>query len=260
MKKIGIVGCGAIGSSLAKAIAKDFKAKARLSALYDIALERALSLAHAVGDKSLAVCGLDKLIAKSDLIIESASADCSYQVALKSLLRKKDVMVMSVGGLVNGFQRLEKLAEKNNCRIFIPSGAIAGVDALKAAKKGRIKSVTLTTRKNPLSLAGVGKINKPKIIFSGSARQAIKLYPKNINVSAVLSIAGMGVEKTRVRIIADPKVKTNMHEIEIISSAGKVFTRTDNLLHPDNPKTSFLAVLSAIAVLDNAFGCVKVGT
>lgn len=269
--KVGIVGCGAIGSSLARAVARDFKQQAKLVALFDLQPEKSRKLSRRLsGGDGLVVRDIRRLIQRSELVIEAASAASSLSIAKEALSRGRDIMLMSIGGVINAFTRLNLLAAKNNCRIFLPSGAIAGIDALKAAKAAGIKSVVLTTRKNPAAFKNVryveakgiklDKIKGEKVLFYGSARQAVKNFPQNINVAAILSIAGIGQERTRVRIIASPEVKENVHEIEVVSRAGKVFTRTQNILHPDNPKTSYLAVLSAIATLKQIFTSVKIGT
>jgi aspartate dehydrogenase len=268
---IGIVGCGAIGTSLAKVIKGEFIGQARLAALYDLDTAKAEKLSLAIsGNKKLAVNGLDRLIARSSLVIESASSLCSWKIAKSALSRGRDVMIMSTGGIAGRLNQLNRLARAKNSRVYVPSGAIAGIDALKAAKMGRVTKVTIVTRKNPRSFAGVKiieerKINlkaikKDTVIFSGSAKQAVKSFPQNINVAAVLSLAGIGAGKTAVKIIASPMVKRNIHEIEIISQAGRIFTRTENIPHPDNPKTSFLAVLSAAAVLKQILVPVRIGT
>lgn len=267
---IGIVGCGAIGSSLAKAIVRDFSRQAKLSALYDLDGLKSKKLAESFKPKALAVKNLKDLIKKSDLVIEAAAAGASFEIAKSTLILKKNLMIMSVGGIVKGFDILSKLAVKNNCKVYIPSGAISGIDALKAAGIGRVKRVTLTTTKNPLAFKGVkyieerkinlNNIDKEVILFSGKAKDAVRYFPQNINVAAVLSLAGIGVDKTRVRVVASPKVFKNVHEIEIESDAAKISTRTENILHPDNPKTSYLAVLSAVAVLKGILEPIKIGT
>ena len=266
--KIGIVGCGAIGSSLAKVVARDLRSEAALCALYDIDEPKARKLSEATV-KNIS-CGFDALIRKSDLVIEAASAKCSWMVAKKALENGRDVMIMSVGGVLDHAKDLARLALTHKARVYIPSGAISGVDALKASGVGSISKVMITTRKHPLSFQNVEylkdkglrpeKIRKDTVLFSGPAKDAVKYFPQNINVAAVLSLAGIGSHKTQVRIIASPSAKRNIHEIEIISDAGRVFTRTENVLHPDNPKTSYLAVLSAIATLKAIVRPVSVGT
>ncbi len=271
MLKIGIVGCGAIGSSLAKKISSKYKNKARVAALYDIDRSKAEILSNSLsGNKLLVVHKVERLIKESDLVVEAASAGVSFAIAKKSLSLGRDVLIMSVGGIVGNIGLLSRLAQGKNCRVYVPSGAIAGIDALKASALSGIRKVVLTTYKNPVSFKGVeyiksksidlGKIKKDTVLFSGSAKEAVKLFPQNINVAAVLSIAGIGASNTKVKIVASPKIKNNIHRIEIISGAGKVIAETVNVLHPDNPKTSYLAVLSAEAVLKQILEPVKIGT
>ncbi|MBI4707867.1 MAG: aspartate dehydrogenase [Candidatus Omnitrophica bacterium] len=270
MLKIGIVGCGAIGSSLAQGIIRDFSKEAELVALFDSNISKVQKLSGKVKKDSLAVDTLARLIRKSELVIECASAGSSFGIAKSALAASKDILIMSVGGVVGKLPYLSSLAKKNKSRIFIPSGAIAGIDALKAANMHKIKKVTITTTKNPVSFESVEyvkkkKINlkeltKDKVLFFGPAKEAVKYFPQNINVAAVLSLAGIGEEKTMVKIIASPETKRNIHEILIESGAGNIFTRVENILHPDNPKTSYLAVLSALATLRQIFLPVKIGT
>lgn len=269
--KIGIVGCGAIGSSLAKAAAKEMSGQAKLTAFYDIEPGKSKKLSESISKNiNLAVNSLKQLIAKSDLVIESAAGNSSWGIAKEALINGRDVLIMSVGGIVGHFKELYSLAVKYNSRVYIPSGAIAGIDALKAANAGGIKNVTLITRKNPVSFKGVkfvedkgvilDEIKEDTVLFSGTATDAVKYFPQNINVAGILSIAGVGPDKTKVKIIASPSINKNIHEITIESRAGVIFTRTENILHPDNPKTSYLAVMSAVAVLKQILAPIKIGT
>lgn len=271
LTKIGIVGCGAIGSSLAKKIKSDFCAYARIAALYDIDRLKSEALSKKlVKNAKLSSPRIKDLIDSSELVIECASSLSSWNIAKAALNKGKDLVCMSVGGLIDHPAALSKLAGKYNCRVYIPSGAICGIDALKAAGIAGIKRVTLTTRKHPDSFRGVKyikersidlkHIKKERVLFSGPASSAVKYFPQNINVAAVLSLAGIGRHKTRVRIIADKKARRNAHEIRIESKAGDITTRTENVLHPDNPKTSYLAVLSALATLKQIFEPVRIGT
>ncbi|MCK9604038.1 MAG: aspartate dehydrogenase [Candidatus Omnitrophica bacterium] len=267
--KVGIVGCGAIGTSLAKAVFSDFSSSARLTGLYDTEIEKAQKLADKFNNPELVVLSLEDLINKADLVIEATKAQFSFGIAQKSINASRDIMVMSVGGLIQRFEELETLAKEKNARVFIPSGAICGIDGLKAASCSKINKVTLTTRKPPKAFQGVAYVAEKKIdlehlkedlvIFEGSAREATKSFPQNINVAATLSMAGIGPENTLVRIIASPNITQNIHEIEVESDAGKITTRTENVIHPDNPKTSYMAVLSAIAVLKQILEPIKIG-
>jgi len=268
--KIGIVGCGAIGTSLAKAIVTDFSDKAELTSLYDIDREKAYRLSGALKTKKIVALTLDDLINNAQLVIEAASSKSSYEIAKKSLSASKDIMIMSVGGIAEHYRELFVLAKEKNTKLYIPTGAICGLDGLKAARESKINKITLTTKKPPSAFEGVAyvlkkKINldrlkEDKVLFEGSALSAITHFPANINVAATLSILGLGIENTLVKIIAVPNARRNIHEIEIDSDAGKIFTRTENVIHPDNPKTSFLAVLSALAMLREILEPIRVGT
>lgn len=269
--KIGIVGCGAIGSSLAKVILSDLKDRADLTGLYDIDILKCDNLSRQLSKtKNFNTNSLNNLINKSSLVIEAASAKSSFGIAKKVLGKGKDIMVMSVGGIIDKLNVLSGLAKKQDNKIYIPSGAICGIDGLKATKIAGIKKVVLTTCKHPLSFKGVAyirqkgikleDIKKDKVVFSGPAKQAVRYFPQNINVAAVLSLAGIGEEKTVVKIIASPKIRKNIHEIEIESASASIFTRTENVLHPHNPKTSYLAVLAAIATLKQILDPIKIGT
>lgn len=269
--KIGIVGCGAIGSSLAKFVKERLKGMAELAALYDIEIEKAVKLSKKIFKKNdFTAYSLDELIDKSELVIECAGASSSWNIAKQALTKKRDIMIMSVGGILTHFKELSFLSNKHNSRVYIPSGAICGIDGLKALSLTKIKKVVLTTIKNPRSFKGVQFVEKrgiklkgltrDKLLFSGNAVEAVKYFPQNINVAAVLSLSGIGAKKTYVKIIASPSTHKNIHRIEIDSAAGTISTCVKNVLHPENPKTSFLAVLSAMAVLRQILEPVKIGT
>ncbi|RJO64079.1 MAG: aspartate dehydrogenase [Candidatus Omnitrophota bacterium] len=270
MIKIGIVGCGAIGSSLARSIVGDFKHKAALAACYDSDPQKSKNLACTLHKHSLVAKSLGELIRKSDLLIEATCMAASFSIAQKAIRAKKDIIVLSVGGLLTHAVQLSILLTKHKSRVYLPSGAICGIDGLKAAACGRITKVTLTTTKHPLSLKGapyfkkrkidLGRITKERLVFQGSALEAIEAFPQNINVAAVLSMAGLGPQKTQVRIIASPRSLKNVHEVRIESDAATICTRTENVLHPKNPKTSFLAVVSALSVLKQIVSGLKIGT
>lgn len=268
--RIGIVGCGAIGSSLAQVVVKDFPGSARLSAVFDVQKEKSEKLAGQLKMRGLVCRDLGALIRSSDLVIEATHMRYACEIAHRVIARGKDIMVMSAGGILGRYEELRLKAGRTGAKIVVPSGAIAGIDAVKAAARGAIKSVVLTTTKSPRSFAGVAYVEKKKIkldrirrdtvIFEGTALEATRSFPQNINVAATLSMAGIGPKKTRVRIVASPRVSRNIHEIRIESAAGVVQTRTENVLHPRNPKTSYLAVLSAVAALKQILEPLKIGT
>lgn len=253
MRRIGIIGCGAIGSQIAEYTQRNLKDKARIVAICDIDLKKAVELSKKLKPRPI-ITTIDELIKKVDLIVESASAKISGGIAEKASLLKKDVLIMSTGGLLDKIHLL-----KDTCNIHIPSGAICGLDGLRSSMVGKIKKVTLTTRKPIKGLAGspylkdrnieLNKIKKETLLFSGNARQAIRYFPQNINVAVTLSIYGIGPDRTSVRIFTSPRYKRNIHEVEVEGEFGRFFTRTENVPSKANPKTSQLAIFSAIAEL-----------
>lgn len=266
--KVGIVGCGAIGSKIAHECQERLAAALDLVALCDTDEGKASSL-NASLKKKASVLKLDSLIKKVDLVVEASSALVSGDIVERCVRSKKACLVMSVGGLLGREKLLSQACDKG-INIYIPSGALCGIDALKAASVGSISSVTLTTRKPPEGLKGapylkkkgidVGAIDKETIVFEGSAREAVNGFPANVNVSAVLSLAGIGAADTRVRIVTSPDYKMNIHEVEITGDAGRISTRTENLPSKDNPRTSALAIYSAIATLEGIARSVRIGT
>lgn len=268
MLRVGIFGCGTIGRALAKQIEERFPNNIRIVGVYDKVIESALELIGELKRKPQFL-SKNELITESDLIIEAASADVAADIALESILAEKDVLIMSVGGLLDR-EDILTTANRKKRRIYIPSGAICGLDGLAAASMGKIKKVTLTTCKPPRSLEGarfieksgidLDKIKIETVIFEGSASDAINGFPQNINVAATLSLAGLGAEKTIVKIITSPAFKNNIHKVEIEGDFGKIVTEADNLPSPNNPKTSYLAILSAVATIKNIVEYVKIGT
>lgn len=204
-------------------------------------------------------------IEDNDLIIEAASP-----VAVKDIIKlisrhqqKKKLMVISTGGLIAKNNVLNKI---KGCDVFIPSGAIAGLDAIKAVA-GLIDSLELITTKPPKGLQESSFVKKRKmdlstlkaksIIFKGNIFDAVKYFPQNINVAASLYLAS-GFKKIKVSIVADPNTLTNTHEIICKGKFGTIHTITNNFPSP-NPKTSYLALLSAQSVLRNIDNPVKIG-
>ena len=173
---------------------------------------------------------------------------------------------MSVGALVDDdFRMMVKDKAKNSeAKIFIPSGAICGTDGLRASAVGRLDEVELITTKGPKSLEGVpyiidhgidvDKVKEPTVIFSGTARDAVRFFPRNINVAATVSLLGVGFDRTKVKIVLDPGSHSNSHELRIKGEFGEMTCHTYNVPSPDNPKTSYLASLSAIAALHRIVG------
>lgn len=266
--KVGIIGCGTIGASIASACQKDLADTIDLAAICDIDAKKASGLANTLKRK-VPVLSMSGLIKKSSLVVEAASASISAKVLADCVAGKRDCLIMSVGGLI-GKESLLGRAAAAGIRVYIPSGAISGIDGLKSAMAGGVTSVTLTTRKPPKGLVGapylkencidISGITGETVVFEGSAEEAVKGFPQNVNVSAVLSLAGIDAKKTRVRIVTSPEYTGNVHEIEITGASGRITTRTENVPSATNPKTSALAIFSAIATLRSAASSVRIGT
>jgi len=269
MIQIGIIGCGTIGSALARAIQKRFSKFARLAYVSDINPNQIQKLRKKIKSPRFQAVSLSELIKKSDFVIESASVNASCKVIPKVLKAGKDILTLSVGGILK-IKNLEHLLTKSRGHIYIPSGGVAGIDAVLAAKTGQIHSVRITTRKPLRSLQSAPyfskkgfrpeRIKKPTLIFKGNAYDAIRNFPENVNVAVTLSLAGIGSRKTHVRIFTSPTYHYNMHEIEIKGSFGRILSQVTNLPSRENPKTSALAIGSAIATLEKIFKKIKIGT
>ncbi len=267
--KIGIVGCGAIGSRIAQSVQKELKNICELTGVYDIDEDKSFNLVKELGVMNRLKTTLKDLIKDCDCVVEAVNAKDTRQIVRESLKAKKSVLAMSVGKLLNAHD-LFNLAKRNNCHILLPSGAIAGVDAIKAASLVDIDHITLTTRKPPSGFRNnpyfaqkkidLSKIKKETVLFDGDVETAVKLFPQNINVAATVSLASKSKSKIRVRILTSPRYHTNSHEIEMEGASGKMFTRTDNVVCPDNPKTSYLAVLSGIQTLKQFCTGILIGT
>lgn len=265
-KKISIIGCGAIGSELAQHVDSNMAKNVTLLSILDIRPENAQTLKSKLSNNSpLLFNNFDDFVKSEsfkevELVIEAASQNAITSYLNQLISFKKDVLVMSVGAFANSafFSEVSRNVESNDINIYVPSGAIAGIDALKSVKNS-VSYVTLTTTKNPNSLKDspffkknnltVDSIKKRTLIFEGSAIEAVQNFPTNVNVAALLGLAGIGVEKTKVNVIADPSIRINKHEIKVIGKFGELIVRVKNIPSSTNPKTSYLAILSVIECL-----------
>jgi len=272
-RRVGLIGCGTIGSQLAIAIDSGKVPNATLVSLFDVVAENAQSLQGRLEHRAEIFGDFDRFLqSEIDTIVEAASQQAVRSFANSAVASGKDLMVMSVGALADPhfLTELLDMAQKHSARIYIPSGAIAGIDAIRSVKN-LIETITLTTTKHPKALAGAPffadrgikpeEITQKTEIFTGPASEAVKLFPANVNVAAVLGLAGIGPAKTRVRIVADPNTKTNKHDISVGGSFGEIQISVDNVQSPGNPKTSYLAILSAIECLRSiCVDSIRIGT
>ena len=269
MLKVGIVGCGTIGTILSRAIT-EHPTDIELVSIFDRHIEHSKRLASALACTP-AIEDVQQMAEHVDIIVECASILAVPEVARISLINGCDVMIMSVGALSNTHLKNEliNLAEKNNVRIHIPSGAIIGVDGIKSAKIAGINKVTLRTKKHPESLKGaryikekginLDAINKETMIFKGTVKEVTDAFPANINVATTLALAS-GIENFNVEIYANPELRRNVHEITIEGGFGKFEISVENVPSPTNPKTSYLAALSAITTLKQMTNPIQIGT
>ena len=254
--KIGIVGCGNIGADLCIALQRG-DIEAEVAALSDIEPERAKILLRSF-QLDAVVCGSDENISKVDFVVECAAAEAVEEVLRSAIRHRTNCLILSVGGLLENPELCEE-ARTCGVQIHIPSGALCGLDGIRAAMEAGLHRVTLTTRKPPAGLEGapyliennidLEDLDEALVVFEGSARDAVKAFPKNVNVAASLSFMGVGPDDTRVRIIADPQATMNIHEVVAEGAFGKLTTITENLPSPRNVKSSYLASLSAVAEL-----------
>ena len=268
IKKVGIIGCGAIGSRLAKFIEKNLSKYSEIIALSDLDRLAAEKLSQQLKSHPN-ILEVNKLINKCDLVIESAIKNVSFEIAKTALKLNKEVLIMSVGGLI-GHGDISSLLANSKGKLYIPSGAICGLDAFKALALSGVNKVELCTYKSVDGLKTSpfvvnNKINlkalkKETMIFSGGVMEAVQNFPANINVAATLSLLLKDKNKLKIKIFTGPDIKRNIHKIKFYSNAGMVVAETYNVVCPDNPKTSYLAVLSAQSVLKNIFSSLRMGS
>ncbi|HRI89826.1 MAG TPA: aspartate dehydrogenase [Candidatus Hydrogenedentes bacterium] len=254
--KVGLVGCGNIGADLCIGLQKG-TIPAEIVALTDTDESHARRLLNSF-NLNAKVCDLDENAAMADFLVECAQPSAVERVVAAAIKHHRDCLILSVGGLMDHPDIIAQARERG-VEIRIPSGAISGLDGIRAAMEAGLHHVTLTTRKPPKGLSGapylvekgidVDNLTDATVVFEGSAREACRAFPHNVNVAAALSLTGIGPDETRVRVIADPRATTNSHEIVVEGAFGMFRTMTENLASPRNPKSSYLASLSAIAEL-----------
>ncbi|MDL2272418.1 aspartate dehydrogenase [Desulfovibrio sp. OttesenSCG-928-I05] len=268
MKDIGVIGCGTIGKAICQAVASG-QTGGRLAAVADKTPEIAAAAMREAGIDVPAYT-VEELMDRCDLVVEAASKAAAGPILDMALARGRDTMLLSAGALLDEYETLREKARAAGCVIYVPSGALAGLDGVKGALSGEISSVTLTTTKPPKGLQGIAYLEQRGIdvmalteaaeVFSGTAREAVPLFPANINVAAALSMAGTGPDTTFVRIIADPACTRNTHEVRVEGSFGVLTTRAENLPAAFNPKTSAMAAYSAIALLRSITSSLRIGS
>ena len=265
MKSIGIVGCGAIGKALIRAV-EGGKLSVRVAGITSRSEQGAREFLSAFRQPP-SYLPLKNLIEVADMIVEAAGGAVVASLAEQVFAAGKDLMVISVGALLDHPEVIET-SRRTGCRLYVPSGAIAGLDGIKSAVVGAITHVTHTTRKPPAGLEGapylveqgisLAGLQQEKEVFSGSARDACRGFPANVNVTAAVSLAGIGPDQTRVKIFAVPGLVRNCHDIDVEGEFGKLHVHIENV-PSENPKTGKLTALSIIRAVQDAVDPVRIG-
>lgn len=255
--KVGIVGLGAIGLEIAKTIDSKKLPNMSLVSVSSRDLTKAQNKLESLKSKPK-LTNIDETVILSDIIIESAPAAIFDEIAEAAIEAGKIFIPASVGALLPRMHLIDR-AKETGAKIIVPTGALIGLDAVRAAAEGKVESITLKTRKPPTGLAGaphliendisVENLTEPKLVFEGTARDGARGFPANVNVAAALSLAGIGPDRTTLQIWADPSVDRNMHTIEVEADSARFTMTIENIPTEENPKTGKITALSLIATL-----------
>lgn len=264
---VAIGGLGAIGLPLARALDRGAVPGLRLVA---VAAADQLRAAERVAEFETPpeVVPLARL-AEADIVVEAAPASVFVAIAEPAIAAGRILIVASAGALLPRVE-LARRAMKTGARIIVPTGALLGLDAVRAAAEGSVESVTLETRKPPAGLAGAPYLRRqgidlagltaPRRVFAGTALAAAAGFPANVNVAAALALAGIGPVRTKVEIWADPGIDRNIHTIRVDAEAACFTMRVENVPSAENPRTGRLTPLSLLACLRGLVSVLKVGS
>jgi aspartate dehydrogenase len=270
--RVGIIGGGTIARLILEHIRRGDLGRVRVVGIAGRnARSRGASLAKAF--RIPFVVGLKALLAiKPDVVVEAASHDAVREYGETLLKKSVALIVLSAGALCEDTLRrkLEHAAQRSGVLLSVPSGGIGGLDALKAACVAGVEEVTIAVTKPPAAWKGIAYVERlgvdleglrePRVLFDGTAREGVPHFPANVNIAAVLSMAGIGFDKTRLKVVADPALTHNTHYIEIKGRTGNISIKLENVPAPGNPKTAWLACYSALAALKAAKSTVRYGT
>jgi aspartate dehydrogenase len=264
-RRVGILGLGAIGRPVARALAGGLPGLTLAGVTARDAARAREFLAGLPGAPPL--LEFDALLERADLVVEAATQAALVERAPAILAAGRDLVVLSVGALLDHPEWIDQAAARGS-RIHAPSAAIAGLDGLKgAAVDGHLETVVMETRKPPRGLAGapgvagldLAAIATPTVVFEGTARDACRAFPANVNVVAAVSLAGLGADRTCIRILADPSINRNRHTVTAEGAFGRFRIELENV-PSENPRTGKLAYLSTIAYLRDLASPLRVGT
>ena len=260
---LAVVGFGAIGEALARALAGDGRVRLAQVVVSPASLDAAQAACAALAPQVRVADTLDLGPGqRPDLVVECAGHAAVLAHVLPALRAGIPCAMASVGALHDAelLAQLEAAAQEGGTRLQLVSGAIGAIDALAAARFGGLDEVTYVGRKPPLSWTGtpaeqafdLARLASPQVIFRGSAREAARQFPKNANVAATVSLAGLGLDRTQVELVADPGVARNVHAVIARGAFGRLELQMENLPLVANPKTSALTVYSLVRAVRNA--------
>ena len=265
--RVAIGSLGSVGMALARHLARG-QPGLELVAVSARDRARAQQRLASIG-LQVPVLDLAALAGAADAVVECAPAE-HFRTLAEPVVRAGKVLVpISVAGLLDHMDLVE-LARASGARILVPSGAILGLDALRAASEGEISEVRMVTRKPPRGLRGaphlvrngisVDDLDAPLKVFDGSAAQGARGFPANVNVAAAVGLAGVGPERTMLEIWADPGVERNVHDIHVTADAASFTLHIENVPSADNPRTGRLVALSVLATLRRLSSPLVVGS
>lgn len=257
--RIGLIGAGAIGRFLLQEI--NGKSRADLMVVSVFVRNKAKYEELAKTYNVTLYQEMENFLASdADIIVEAATVEAA-QVLLPQIIPHKSAVAISIGAFRDAafYEKMEEISKQSKQKIYLPSGAIGGLDIVQNANiLGGVEKVTLVTRKPAASLVDY-PVETEELIFEGSAGEAIRAFPKNINVSIILSLAGIGMEQTKVQIIADAAATSNSHSVTVEGDFGRACLTVENQPLPENPKTSYLAAMSVLGTLQRLNRSIKIG-
>ena len=237
----------------------------RSPASQSVSLAREFSIPH--------VCGTAALIqSEPEVVLEAASHDAVRAHLVPLLDAGISVVVLSAGALVDDVLReqAERAAARSRALLYVPSGGIGGLDALKAACVAGVDAVTIQVAKPPAAWKNIAYVEALGLeldrlpgattLFDGPAREGVRHFPQNVNIAAVLSLAGIGFDRTQLKVVADPSLTCNTHTIRVSGTSGRFTVILENVPAPDNPRTAWLACYSALCALKERISPARYGT
>jgi aspartate dehydrogenase len=265
--KVGIAGFGTIGSIVGRALDEGLDGLS-LEAVAGGDRGRTVAALSRLG-RPVDVVTIAELARRCDVIVECAPSEVFDSIARPVLQAGRILLTVSAAALLRHPDLIE-LAKSSGGRIILATGALLGLDAVRAAAEGHIQSVTMITRKPPKSLRGapyllanhidIDHLSAPLKLFDGSAREGALGFPANVNVAAALALAGIGPDRTRLEIWADPSLSRNTHTIKVEADSARFGMTIENVPSPDKPGTGRITALSVIAALRALTATLRVGT